>query len=83
MGKTNTATPHPEAWTTVPCPAMGVNLLIAEAADPVSNSGYKCLPLTDLSITGRQHQHLVHRADHLFTLTVGNFRAAGDYCHGD
>jgi uncharacterized repeat protein (TIGR01451 family) len=51
----------------------GVDLLISEASDPVSNSGYKCLPLTNLSLTkSATTSTLVIGQTTNFVLTVGN-----------
>ncbi|MGE0497779.1 MAG: hypothetical protein AB7I35_18680 [Ramlibacter sp.] len=51
----------------------GVNVLISEAADPVSNSGYKCLPLTDLSISKAASTTTLSIGQTTnFTLTIGN-----------
>ncbi len=51
----------------------GVNLLIAEAGDPVTNSGYRCLPQTDLSISKVAGVSTLSVGQTVgFTLTVGN-----------
>lgn len=73
-GQTNTGDAPPGGVDHGALPGnSGVNLLIAESADPVSNSGYKCLPLTDLSITkAASTSTLSIGQTTLFTLTVGN-----------
>lgn len=73
-GQTNTGDAPPGGVDHGALPGnSGVNLLIAESADPVSNSGYKCLPLTDLSITkAASTSTLSIGQTTLFTLTVSN-----------
>lgn len=51
----------------------GVNLLIAEASDPVTNSGYRCLPQADLSISKVAGASTLSIGQTVgFTITVGN-----------
>jgi uncharacterized repeat protein (TIGR01451 family) len=51
----------------------GVDVLLSEASDPVSNSGYKCLPLTNLSLSkAATTSTLVVGQTTNFVLTVGN-----------
>lgn len=51
----------------------GLNLLIAESSDPVTNSGYKCLPQTDLSLTKVATTTTLSIGQTTnFTLTIGN-----------
>ncbi len=51
----------------------GVDQLISESADPISNSGYKCLPLTDLSIAKIASPASLSIGQlTTFTLTIGN-----------
>ncbi len=73
-GQTNTGDAPPGGVDHGALPGnTGINLLIAASADPVSNSGYKCLPLTDLSITkAASTSTLSIGQTTLFTLTVGN-----------
>jgi uncharacterized repeat protein (TIGR01451 family) len=73
-GITNTADAPPGGVDHGALPGNpGVNLLITEASDPVTNSGYRCLPQTDLSITkvGSTSTASVGQTVN-FTLTVGN-----------
>ena len=73
-GITNTADSPPGGIDHGALPGnSGVNLLIAESADPVTNSGYKCLPLTDLSLTKAASTSTLSIGQTTnFTLTIGN-----------
>ncbi|MES2511203.1 MAG: DUF11 domain-containing protein [Pseudomonadota bacterium] len=51
----------------------GLDLLIAESADPMTNSGYRCLPQTDLSIGKSASPASISIGQTTtFTLTIGN-----------
>ncbi|MFC6282076.1 MULTISPECIES: hypothetical protein [Polaromonas] len=51
----------------------GVDVLLAESSDPMSNSGYRCLPQTDLSISKTANPvSLSIGQTTTFTLVVGN-----------
>jgi len=73
-GVTNTSDSPPGGAAHGALPGnTGLNLLVSESNDPITNSGYKCLPLTDLSITKAASTTTLSIGQTTqFTLTVGN-----------
>lgn len=73
-GITNTSDTPPGGASHGALPGnTGVDLLIAESADPLTNSGYRCLPQTDLSILkSASPASLSTGQTTTFTLTIAN-----------
>lgn len=73
-GLTNTADTPPGGADHGAVPGNdGVDISMAESGDPVSNSGYKCLPLTNLSLSkvASTSTLSIGQTTH-FVLTIGN-----------
>lgn len=73
-GLTNTADNPPGGAEHGALPGNpGLNVLVSEAVDPVTNSGYRCQPRTDVSLAkSATPTSLVIGQTTTFTLTIGN-----------
>lgn len=73
-GLTNTADNPPGGASHGALPGnLGVDLQVSESSDPVSNSGYRCQPQTNLSLTKTANPSSISIGQTvLFTLTIGN-----------